>query len=106
MARTDRTFWTRIPGTGRKEMIRYDIWSNIHYGYVGRSHGIPAGLLLAAQRNNDPGDDLSVEIGIRLWRKEGLALSNSDLHEGIVREIRGYRSIRGVVKRIPHTQFI
>jgi RHS repeat-associated protein len=94
----DESFWTPIPGTGRKERIRFDIWSNIHYGYVGLSHGIPVGILAAAQSNGKPADDLSVGLGFLLWKVHGPALSEHNLHSWIVRAMGIYRQIPKVVK--------
>lgn len=60
-----------IPGTNYR--IRYDIWSNIHYGYVGTEIGFDAGdLIMGANAGdsvtgiNEAPDDVAVQIGIDL----------------------------------------
>ncbi|MCG6116700.1 MAG: polymorphic toxin type 44 domain-containing protein [Aquimonas sp.] len=87
----------------------YDVWSNIHYGYVGRACGFSeaelldgAGLeqiasdLMRGRRPNasqgvqglrrfdHPEDRVSVEIGLQLWRQPPGALDASALVSRIV----------------------
>jgi len=68
-----------------------DVWRNMHYGYVGRAHGFSEGLLMSAQQRlggfHDPGDDLSVQLGMDLWRMRGYSLRKSDIQNILV----GYR---------------
>jgi RHS repeat-associated protein len=91
-----KEFWTPIRGDPRPERIRYDIWSNIHYGYVGRSHGIPRKLLDAAQRHdggsNSDSDNLSVKIGMDLWDRKGFGLNPRDIQRAVVRNLDRYRT--------------
>jgi hypothetical protein len=52
--------------------LYYDIWSNIHYGYVGASAGYSETILMKGQRyfgDSDAIDDLSVSIGFELAEK-------------------------------------
>ena len=57
----------------------YDVWANIHYGYVGRAIGMSEWELFWGQRAaavvlggvNDAADDLSVKLGMWLWRDFG-----------------------------------
>lgn len=57
-----------VPGT--KFAVNYDIWSNIHYGYVGTKLNLPALLLQEAAAHapgsgvNDLGDRMTIQIGI------------------------------------------
>lgn len=70
MTTGDNTF-TPLPSGGN---IRYDAWSNIHYGYVGVEAGFTPGELrmcadaadLAVHWQTDPGDDVAVRMGIEL----------------------------------------
>lgn len=72
----DRTAGTNTftPLPGGNGNIRYDVWSNIHYGYVGVEAGFTPGELrggadaadLVGQDRKDPGDDVAVRIGIEL----------------------------------------
>lgn len=64
--------FTPLPGGNGN--IRFDAWSNIHYGFVGIEAGFtPAELRggafaadLADRMEIDPGDDVAVRIGIEL----------------------------------------
>jgi hypothetical protein len=91
-----KEFWTPIRGNSRAERMRYDIWSNIHYGYVGRSHGIPRKVLDFAQRHdgghNSDADNLSVRIGMDLWDKKRFFLKPRDIQNAIVQNLDRYRS--------------
>lgn len=66
------TTYTPMPG-GRGN-ISHDVWSNIHYGYVGTHANFSARELrigadvvdLAIHHTTDPGDDLAIRIGIEL----------------------------------------
>lgn len=64
--------YTPLPGGNGN--IRYDAWSNIHYGYVGTEAGFNQLELrkgadaadLIGRGTTDPGDDVAVRIGIEL----------------------------------------
>ncbi|NEE03983.1 hypothetical protein G1H10_27825 [Phytoactinopolyspora halotolerans] len=70
----------------------YDIWSNIHYGYVGRSAGFDADTLQegAASGNplagvNDAGDIITVQIGIDLYDQHApTELKPQHIHQAIL----------------------
>jgi hypothetical protein len=88
--------WTPLPGDPYKKLIKYDIWSNIHYGYVGRSLGIPASTLMSVQRDfgiSTFADDVSVRLGIDLWARYGGNLRRSNLLQGVLDRILVYRRI-------------
>lgn len=94
----------------------FDIWSNIHYGWIGRAAGFSEGRLLdaagiaqalhdgktgdvikaiaksAGRELDDPKDQVAIRIGIRLWEKFGARTSSKDILDAI-------RSARGL-----HTQ--
>lgn len=79
----------------------YDIWSNIHYGFVGRAAGFTGQTLqdyaasgLPGAGKNDDGDVLSVQIGIDLWDEYQLALIQEQLHEAIVSHLQDYLDIQ------------
>lgn len=68
--------FTPMPGAPGE--IRDDIWSNIHYGYVGTNAGIDPTVLQAGANGvdmiehfgkTDPGDQAAVQIGIDLAKK-------------------------------------
>ncbi|HZO70338.1 MAG TPA: Ig-like domain-containing protein [Kribbellaceae bacterium] len=76
MGEGGKDHFTQVPGTNKE--LYYDVWSNIHYGYVGRASGFDAETLLGAQASQipvvgskDPGDDISVQIGIDLYDEYG-----------------------------------
>ena len=91
----------------------FDIWSNIYYGYVGSSIGfdrnglqdvanleklVPEGqkwkllrdLVISLVGEYDPGDEISVEIGIELWFEYGDDLIIEDLHSAILNHKYAY----------------
>jgi len=79
----------------------YDIWSNIHYGFVGRAAGFTSQTLqdyaasgLPGAGKNDAGDVLSVQIGIDLWDEYQLTLTQDQLHEAIVSHLQDYLDIQ------------
>jgi hypothetical protein len=98
-----------FPMRGNDEFeIYYDIWSNIHYGYVGSSIGISTEtlqffpnmelyvptILKAITRKvfgqSDAGDAISIDIGISLWQKYKFGLSKEELHNEILTNIPAY----------------
>jgi Bacterial toxin 44 len=84
---TQRAF--RIPGDSDNEYF-YDIWSNIHFGYVGRAAGFSGSVLQwGAARGgsagvNDPMDVETMQIGIDLWDRYGSSLTQKQLIEEIL----------------------
>lgn len=79
----------------------YDIWSNIHFGFVGRAAGFSGKTLqdfaasgLPGTGKNDEGDVLSVQIGIDLWDEHQLSLTEEQLHEAIISHLQDYLDIQ------------
>ncbi len=94
----------------------FDIWSNIHFGWIGRAAGFSESRLLDAagiaqalhdgktgpavkaitkstgRELDDPKDQVAIRIGIRLWEKFGARTSSKNILDAI-------RSARGL-----HTQ--
>lgn len=68
----------------------YDIWSNIHYGYVGRAAGFTQiELQLGHQMGGsagqtDPMDIETVQLGIDLWNQYGLNLTQALFRQSIL----------------------
>lgn len=71
---------TNTPAPDLGGEIRYDVWSNIHYGYVGREAefsdsalhaGANAADLAGPQHKTDPADQLAIQIGIELREQYG-----------------------------------
>lgn len=93
---------------------RFDIWSNIHYGYVGRAAGFPGGELtggagveqigsnfasgnpsaLSLGADNlfaaydDPSDNAAIQIGVNLWDQGGLNMTKADLFFAVILDER------------------
>ncbi len=66
-------------GLNEEVIFYYDIWANVHFGYVGMTGGFSEELLLEGaavehmgsnlgQTKDDPSDQVCAEIGIRLYR--------------------------------------
>ncbi len=98
--KTPPDYWFPIRGDDEHEWY-YDIWSNIHYGFVGRAAGFDAKTLqdyaasgYAETGTNDESDVLSVQIGIDLWDEYQLSLTQEQLHESIVSHLQDYLDIQ------------
>lgn len=79
----------------------YDIWSNIHYGYVGSAAGFDSDTLHKFAESGGPGagktddgDKLSLQIGIDLWNKYHLNLTKLDVINEILSHTNDYLSIQ------------
>jgi hypothetical protein len=68
----------------------YDIWSNIHFGFVGLAAGIDEKTLQSGAAipilagNNDHGDILGTEIGFNLWKTYKLGLTADNIHSALL----------------------
>lgn len=85
----DDDYFFPIRGNNEYELY-YDIWSNIHYGYVGRAAVFPATELQVGQLfagRTDEADVISVGLGIYLWDTYGADLSETNLHSAILETI-------------------
>ncbi len=99
-------------------LYRFDIWSNIHYGYVGRATGFSQPELTGgagieqigsdlynyrhthqwphrspgadnwAASWDDPSDNAAIQIGIHLWDQYGLAVKPADIYLAVLEEPR------------------
>jgi hypothetical protein len=90
--------------------FRFDIWSNVHYGFVGRAIGFPTKLLIDgagfAQARNDgvpnseisrkasqgklyefdhPEDTAAIKLGTSLWSRYGAGLTKEQLEDEILK---------------------
>lgn len=79
----------------------YDIWSNIHFGYVGTKCGFDERTLqggaasgLPGAGDNDQGDVISVKIGVDLWKSAGLGLTADILRKSILAQSTQYLAAR------------
>lgn len=97
--------FTPMP-TGDK--VSYDIWSNIHFGYVGTHVGFGADTLtggadladLIGQERTDPGDQIAVEIGIELRSKYSPdQLSPAVIYEAVMGRYDDLRNAGNILRR-------
>ena len=93
-------YFADVPGTGWK--IYYDVWSNIHYGYVGRAAGWSRSDLITGSHisegagHTDAGDDLSINIGMDLYEQYGATgLTTARLDAAIRSHLADWRSLTG-----------
>jgi hypothetical protein len=94
--RNNQPYYTPVRGDPAPELLYYDVWTNIHFGYVGRAHGIPADILHAGAEQfggaRSVSDWVSNEIGIRLWNKYGAGLTTGQLGQAVLAKIASYRN--------------
>ncbi|MFI6449277.1 polymorphic toxin type 44 domain-containing protein [Kitasatospora sp. NPDC050543] len=78
-------YFFKVPGSDDK--VFYDIYSNIHYGYVGRAAGFDAKTLIDGASvaepilvgDDDQGDQITMRAGIELYDKYGKDLTEEQL---------------------------
>lgn len=86
--------------SGMPYEVYYDIWSNIHYGYVGRRVGFTEWELQTGAAPigvQDPGDVRSIGIGTELWNARGFALTRADVDSAVKANIGGYLNEEKVI---------
>ncbi|MFB6508342.1 MULTISPECIES: RHS repeat-associated core domain-containing protein [unclassified Streptomyces] len=83
-------YFTDVPGTDYQ--VFYDMWSNVHYGYVGRAAGIDSKALIEGASisdpilvgEDDPGDHMTMQAGVDLFDRYGLGLTRQQFRTSIV----------------------
>ncbi|WP_078916364.1 RHS repeat-associated core domain-containing protein [Streptomyces viridochromogenes] len=86
----EKGYFVDVPGTDYK--VFYDMWSNIHYGYVGRAAGIDAKTLIEGASvgdsilvgEDDIGDQMTMQAGIDLFDRQGLGLTREQFHSAVI----------------------
>jgi RHS repeat-associated protein len=86
----EKGYFIDVPGTDYK--VFYDMWSNIHYGYVGRAAGIDAKTLIEGASvgdsllvgEDDIGDHMTMQAGIDLFDRQGLGLTREQFHSAVI----------------------
>ncbi|NGO79886.1 hypothetical protein G6045_30130 [Streptomyces sp. YC504] len=85
---------------GKKGRLLFDVWSNIHYGYIGSAAGFSRAELISASNvkisgvgQTDGGDNVSVNIGVNLYRDYGADMTIHDLHREIINTVPGWQSV-------------
>lgn len=107
---TGKDAWIPFRGDPENEYF-HDIWSNVHYAYVGRAIGIPADTLMTFGADisgpffgdNDEGDKLSVQIGLDLWKARGKDLKKEHLVQAI---LAAKSKFLGLAKKDPENRKI
>ncbi|WP_343242604.1 polymorphic toxin type 44 domain-containing protein [Streptomyces sp. SID8111] len=86
-------YFADVPGTDYK--VFYDMWSNVHYGYVGRAAGFDSKTLIEGASVADPilvgqddlGDQLTMQAGIDLFDKHGLDLTRQQFQAAVINTV-------------------
>lgn len=88
-------FHTPVRRDYAPERLFYDVWSNIHYGFVGRAWGFSGPDLLWIQdklaKNRSARDEVSVALGIELWNRHGAGLTRYQFEVAIARTMWRWR---------------
>jgi hypothetical protein len=85
---------------GKNRAVSYDIWSNIHYGYVGRAAGLSRFELENGAQvpvlagNTDEGDKITVRLGEDLYDRYGPNLTEAQLQAEVKKTIDELQSKR------------
>jgi hypothetical protein len=92
----DGDYYFPFRGNDNQEFY-YDIWSNVHFGYVGSAAGFDAETLQQGAQafdgiagRTDDFDVLTVQIGIDLWNEYGTSLTPEILQQEILTRIEAY----------------
>ncbi|MFB6836242.1 ricin-type beta-trefoil lectin domain protein [Streptomyces sp. NPDC056361] len=107
--RTNPDYYFIVPGTGEEAF--YDVWSNVHYGFVGMAAGFGEGDLEGGASSafpgasffnggTDAGDIVSVRQGIEMFKKYGTGMTQEQFHQGMldtVAAMRGTTQVRPAV---------
>ncbi|MEW1549440.1 RHS repeat-associated core domain-containing protein [Streptomyces tsukubensis] len=98
-----RTPITTDPGS---KSVLYDVWSNIHYGYVGRKAAISEGVLMKGSQvsergvgHTDEGDNISIRAGYRLFEEtesSGKDVTVEQLHRIVMETIPDWEAAPGL----------
>jgi hypothetical protein len=88
---TVNELFTKEPGKNRA--VSYDIWSNIHYGYVGRAAGLSRFELENGAQvpvlagNTDEGDKISVRIGEDIYDRYGPNITEQQFQQEVQKAV-------------------
>lgn len=81
-----------IPVPGEDGSISFDVWSNIHYGIVGRHAGFSGWELhlganaadVSANGSTNQGDQTAIQIGIDLYEEYGEDVTAEQIREAVI----------------------
>lgn len=106
--RSGDDFYFKIPGQNKR--VFYDIYSNIHYGYVGRATGLDRGTLIRGASlgetllvgEDDAGEQITMRIDMDLYDRYGPNLTKEQLHQGVMQAISEMEQAKRQGKDVPH----
>jgi hypothetical protein len=107
----DGDLYFQEPGTNRQ--VYYDIWSNIHYGYVGRAAGFDTETLMEGQNfgpdfltgKNARADDNSTEFGAHLYDTYGADMTEEQFSSAITDLISDLAEEKSSGIDVPHIEY-
>jgi hypothetical protein len=82
-------FYFKDPTPGKNRAVSYDIWSNLHYGYVGSAAGLSRWTLETGAQvpgfagRTDEGDKITVRAGVDLYEKYGPNLTREQFEQEV-----------------------
>ncbi|MER8046747.1 ricin-type beta-trefoil lectin domain protein [Streptomyces sp. NPDC094032] len=90
---TSSDYYFTVPG-GEDEAY-YDVWSNVHYGFVGMAEGFEQSYLEGGAQaaipgseffvgKTDIGDITSVRQGVEMFKKYGTEMTREQFHQGML----------------------
>jgi len=96
------SFWSAVRDDPAPETFRADLWGLIHYGYLGRAHGISpwalrTGNYVAGGVQGDD-DNYAVEIGMDMWQEYGRDITYDRLRYAVLQTIGTFRQWSDAVK--------
>lgn len=101
----DPDFYFQQPGTHRQ--VFYDIYSNLHYGYVGRGAGIDTPTLILGAKyaggagEHDDGDEITMRAGAALYDKYGHGLTAEQFHQAVGQTVDELETAQREGKDVP-----
>ena len=91
----DAPFWAAVRDDPAPESFRSDLYGLIHYGYVGRAHGIGANQLRFGNTTwggtQGRDDDLAMELGMDLWETYGRSISATRVRLAVLQYLPKFR---------------
>ena len=95
-------FWTAVRDDPAPESFRVDLLGLIHYGYVGRAHGIGSVDLRVGNAwfGGVQGDDdnFALELGMDMWRVYGHDMTYDNLRHSVLSTLRTFRRFGDALK--------
>jgi hypothetical protein len=107
----DDKHYLQQPGTNRR--VYYDIWSNIHFGYIGRVAKIPTDVLIffaelgtADTGQNDDGDEITMRGGAALYDRYGPNMTTEQFEAGVLDIINQLDAAKQAGESVPQIRYL